>query len=179
MKRLVQPVRRAVLLAVAAVVGAGLATYAVAAPPNHANRFEATFHESVVAGSPRCNAAMQCQAFVTGSGSIEGFGAATELLAINQDLGVAQPCGLGSGVDQSINRVTLADGTGILVLRLSAIRCVTASGPVLDGTYEVDSVVSSGVFAGATGTGSVHVDVTTHIATYAGKLKLRSGSADN
>lgn len=176
MKRLVQPARRALLLCLAVLVGGGLAAYAVAAPPNHANRLEATFQESLVAGSPRCNAAMQCQAFVTGSGSLEGFGDATELVAINQDLGVT-PCGPGSGVDQSINRIALADGTGTLVLRLSLTRCVTASGPVLNGTYEVDGLASTGVFADATGSGGDHVDISTHTATYSGKLNLASGSA--
>jgi hypothetical protein len=44
--------------------------------------------------------------------------------------------------------------------------------PDITGTYEVDGLSSTGIFAGARGTGSDTVDTRTHTAVLSGKLKL-------
>ncbi len=84
------------LLALLVVVG-GLATalvaYATASgPPNHANRFEATFSETVKVGTNNRAAYGIGQVILTGSGTLEGFGAATEVGGVTAD-NTIQPCG--------------------------------------------------------------------------------------
>jgi hypothetical protein len=51
--------------------------------------------------------------------------------------------------------------------------CVTALGPQVTGTYRVDGQASTGIFAGARGTGHVTADVTTGHETVSGTLILR------
>src|SRR5215211_672757 len=105
----------------------------------------------------------------TGSGTVEGFGAATVVVGITQDRSVT-PCGPGSWTNAATRRIVLEEG--VLVLRELAIRCPTASGPDITGTYEVDGLSSTGIFAGARGTGNDTVDTVTHTSTLSGKLKL-------
>jgi len=60
----------------------------------------------------------------------------------------------------------------VLVLRELAIRCPTDSGPDITGTYEVDGLSSTGIFAGARGSGENTANTVTHTSTLSGKLKL-------
>jgi hypothetical protein len=79
------------------------------------------------------------------------------------------------GTNAATRRIVL--DRGVLVLRGVAIRCPTESGPDITGTYEVDGLSSTGIFAGARGTGSDTVDTRSHTSTLSGKLKL-AGSDD-
>jgi hypothetical protein len=56
----------------------------------------------------------------------------------------------------------------VLVLRALAYVCQTASGPVATGTWTVDGVSSTGVFAGARGSGEERVHLPTSTATLTG-----------
>jgi hypothetical protein len=46
------------------------------------------------------------------------------------------------------------------------------NGPMITGTYEVDGLSSTGLFAGAWGSGEDTVNVTTHTSTLSGRLHL-------
>jgi hypothetical protein len=96
------------------------------------------------------------------------------VVGITQDRSVT-PCGPGSWTNAATRRIVV-DG-GVLVLREVGIRCPTASGPDITGTYEVDGLSSRGIFAGARGSGDDTVDSVTHTSTISGKLKL-AGSND-
>jgi len=65
----------------------------------------------------------------------------------------------------------------VLELHEAAMNCVTASGPQVNGTYRVDGQASTGIFAGARGTGHVTVDVATGQDTLSGTLILTSPEA--
>ena len=64
----------------------------------------------------------------------------------------------------------LADG--VLILRELVHICPTDSGPLGTGTWEVDSASSTGIFAGARGSGEVTIVIPTSTATLSGKLNL-------
>jgi hypothetical protein len=59
----------------------------------------------------------------------------------------------------------------------AAMLCMTASGPQVTGTYRIDGRASTGIFAGARGTGHETVDVTTGHETISGTLILSSQGA--
>ena len=80
------------------------------------------------------------------------------------------PCGDGSDSESDTRRIVASEGT--LAVRETGIKCPTPSGLVFTGTYEVDGLSSTGVFAGARGSGDVTVDVATHTSTLSGRLKL-------
>jgi hypothetical protein len=166
--------RVTLLVSAMVVLASGLALHAAAAPPNHANRFEATFAETNVSITNRIADLGVFQLINTGTGTVEGFGAATVMLSATQDRSV-QPCGPGSWTNAAIRRISLADG--VLVLRELVHICQTASGPVGTGTWEVDGASSTGIFAGARGTGDDTIDITTRTSTLSGKLNL-AGSED-
>jgi hypothetical protein len=159
-------------LATIAALAAGVASYANARPTTDGNRFEATFVETSASITNRVADLGMFQLINTGSGSVEGYGPATVVLAVSQDRTV-QPCGPGSWTNAGLRRVVLADG--VLVLREIAFVCQTPSGPQATGTWEVDSASSTGAFAGAVGSGLVSVDIATRTATHTGKLKLARG----
>jgi hypothetical protein len=156
------------------VLASGLALHAAAAPPNHANRLEATFTETNVSITNRIADLGVFQLINTGTGTVEGFGDATVMLSATQDRSV-QPCGPGSWTNAAIRRVVLAEG--VLVLRELVHICQTESGPVGTGTWEVDGASSTGIFAGARGSGDDTILVSTRTSTLSGKLKL-AGSED-
>jgi hypothetical protein len=156
------------------VLASGLALHAAAAPPNHANRLEATFTESTASITNRIADLGTFQLINRGSGTVDGFGAATVVVGITQDRSVT-PCGAGSWTNAATRRIVLEEG--VLVLRELSIACPTASGPVITGTYEVDGLSSTGIFAGARGNGDLTVNVPTSMATLSGKLNL-AGSND-
>jgi len=146
-----------------------LALQAVAGPPNHANRFEATFDETTVSVTNRIADLGVFQLINTGTGTVEGLGDATLTLSVTQDRSV-QPCGPGSWTNAGIRRIGL-DG-GVLVLRELVYVCQTDSGPVGTGSWEVDGPSSTGIFADARGSGEVHIDISSRTSTLSGRLKL-------
>ena len=159
----------AVVLATAIVVGA-----AAQEPPNHANRLEATFAETRVAVLDRTADLGVRVAISSGTGTLEGFGAATEIAAISRDV-TSTPCGPGSSATTVLRRIVVAAGT--LVVKTLGHQCLAPGGQLNTGELQVDGASSTGVFAGAWGRGTE----TTHVgpppsgaitATYSGVLHL-------
>lgn len=118
--------RMPLLVSAVIVLASGLTLHAAAAPPNHANRLEASFTESAASITNRIADLGTFQLINTGSGTMEGFGAATVVVGITQDRSVT-PCGPGSWTNAATRRIVLQEG--VLVLRELAIRCPTDSGP--------------------------------------------------
>ena len=162
-------IRMPLLVSAVIVLASGLTLHAAAAPPNHANRLEASFTESAASITNRVADLGVFQIINTGTGTIEGFGPATMVLGVTQDRSV-QPCGPGSWTNAAIRRITVAAGT--LVIRELAYVCQTASGPVATSTWTVDGASSTGAFADARGSGEGSVDLNTRTSTLSGKLKL-------
>lgn len=167
-------IRMSLLVTALITLASGLALSAAADPPNHANRLEASFAESPASITNRIADLEILQLISTGAGTLEGFGSATVVVGITQDRSVT-PCGPGSWTNAATRRIVV-DG-GVLVLREVGVRCPTASGPDITGTYEVDGLSSTGIFAGARGSGDDTIDSVTHTSTISGKLKL-AGSND-
>jgi hypothetical protein len=158
------------LLVIALIaLASGLALHAAAEAPNQANRLEASFSETAASITNRIADLGTFQLINTGSGTVDGFGAATVVVGITQDRWVT-PCGPGSWTNAATRRIVVDEG--VLVLREVSIRCPTASGPDITGTYEVDGLSSTGIFAGARGTGDDAVNTVTHTSTISGKLKF-------
>jgi hypothetical protein len=166
--------RMPLLVSAMIVLASGVALHAAAAPPNHANRLEATFNETNVSITNRIADLGIFQLINSGTGTVEGFGDATVMVSVTQDRSV-QPCGPGSWTNAAIRRIVLAEG--VLVLRELVHICQTESGPVGTGTWEVDGASSTGIFADARGTGDDTIDVTNRVSTLSGKLNL-AGSTD-
>ena len=163
-------VRRLSLLAAALVtLVSAFALQAAASPPNHANRFEATFAETTVSVTNRIPDLGIFQLINTGTGTVDGFGDATVTVSATQDRTV-HPCGEGSWTNAGIRRIVL-DG-GVLVIRELVHICQTASGPIGTGTWEVDGASSTGVFADARGSGDASIVVATRTSTLSGRLNL-------
>jgi len=162
--------RRLSLLAGTLVVLAGtLALQAVAGPPNHANRLEATFAETNVSVTNRIADLGVFQLINTGTGTVEGLGDATVTVSATQDRSV-QPCGPGSWTNAGIRRISLEGG--VLVIRELVHICQTDSGPVGTGHWEVDGPSSTGIFADARGSGEVRIVISSRTARLSGNLKL-------
>jgi hypothetical protein len=161
--------RLALLAAALVTLASALALQAAASPPNHANRLEATFSETNVSVTNRIADLGVFQLINTGTGTVEGFGDATMVLAMSQDRSV-QPCGPGSWTNAGTRRIVVA--SGVLILRSLAYVCQTADGPKAIETWTVDGASSTGVFAGARGSGEGTVDITTRASTLSGRLKL-------
>ena len=158
------------LAVVSLVIGASvIALHAAASPPNHANRFEATFAETNVSVTNRIPDLGVFQIINTGTGSVEGFGPATVMLSATQDRSVT-PCGPGSWTNAAVRRIGLEGG--VLVVRELVHICQTESGPVGSGHWQVDGASSTGTFAGARGSGEVTIVLATRTGTLSGRLKL-------
>jgi hypothetical protein len=167
-------IRLAFVAGAAAAVTSALAIAVRAEPANHANRLEATFTESAQSITNRIADLGTFQLINTGTGAVEGFGSATEVVGITQDRSV-NPCGAGSWNNAATRRIVLDEG--VLELFELSNACSTQAGTVITGTYEVDGLSSTGVFAGAVGSGDVTVDTATHTATLSGRLHLaRNGN---
>ena len=110
----------------------------------------------------------------TASGTVDGFGPATAVLAMSQDRTV-EPCGPGSWTNAGTRRIVL--GRGVLVLHEVAEVCETEIGLVARGTWTVDGASSSGAFAGASGSGRTAVYLPARQSTLTGKLMLRNRKA--
>ncbi len=111
---------------------------------------------------------------LTGTGTVQGFGAATEVVGLIQDHAVT-PCGAGSYSDTASRRIVMSGG--MLILHEAGMTCMTSSGLQASATYHVDGQASTGIFAGARGTGNVIVDVVTHQETLSGTLILNPRAA--
>ena len=167
---------------VAAVGATGMTVGASAEPsPNRSNRLEATFAETRVSLLDRAADLGIRQVITSGTGSLEGYGAASELAAISQDHAVT-PCGTGSSSSTILRRIVVPEGT--LVIKTLAHRCPAGGGVIIaTGEYLVDGASSTGVFAGARGKGTetVHIEPPPSgaiTATISGKLHLVRGSDD-
>jgi len=134
-------------------------------------RLEATFTDSA---GPVTHGQGMVELILTGTGTVQGFGAATDVVGVVEDF-AASPCGPGGASNSAQARIVLPGG--VLELHEAAMNCVTASGPQVTGTYRVDGQASTGIFAGARGTGHVTVDVTTGQDTLSGTLILNSPEA--
>ena len=157
-----------VSLAASAVMTAGVVAglQASAQAGTSGNRLEATFTASAVAVTPDLG---MVELILRGTGTVQGFGAATEVVGLVQDHAVS-PCGAGSYSDTASRRIVTRGG--VLVLHEAGMTCLTASGLQATATYQVDGQASTGIFAGARGTGDVTVAVATHRETLSGKLIL-------
>jgi hypothetical protein len=160
--------------AIAAVLFAGALT-ASAAPAQSArgaadspagSMLNAAFTTSAVSVTPNLG---MVELILTGTGTVQGFGAATEVVGVIQDFAVS-PCGPGGASDSAQRRIVMHGGA--LVLHEAGMTCVTASGLQASATYRVDGQASTGIFAGARGSGHVSVDVATHHETLSGTLIL-------
>jgi hypothetical protein len=76
----------------------------------------------------------------------------------------------GSWTNAATRRIVLDEG--VLVLFELSKACPSPTGPMITGAYEVDGPSSTGVFAGADGSGDVTIDIATHTATLSGRLHL-------
>jgi len=159
----------ALLAATLVTLVSALALQAAASPPNHANRLEATFAETTVSVTNRIPDLGVFQLINTGTGAVEGLGDATVMVSITQDRTV-NPCGEGSWTNAAIRRIEL-DG-GVLVLRELVYFCQTADGPIGTGTWEVDGLSSTGIFAGARGSGDDRIVAASRTSTLSGRLNL-------
>jgi hypothetical protein len=157
------------LIAFGIVGGSAVSGAQADGPPNHANRLEATFTETNASVTNRIADLGVFQLINTGTGTVEGFGNATLMLSATQDRSV-HPCGPDSWTNAALRRIALADG--VLVLRELVHICPTASGPLGTGTWVVDGESSTGIFAGARGSGDVTIVIPARAATLSGKLKL-------
>jgi len=162
-------IRLAAVLSAVAGVATAVVAYATAGPPNHANRLEATLQETVQQSLNYSADYGTRLGILTGSGTLEGFGAVTSVAGFAADVSIAA-CGAGSSTGVRSMRITAAEGT--LSIRTDEVICVTPQGRVGTGTYEVDGLFSTGVFAGARGSGTFTNLLVPHIFTISGKLKL-------
>jgi hypothetical protein len=165
--------RLSLLVAAMVTLASAVALQAAAGPPNHANRLEATFDETTVSVTNRIADLGVFQLINTGAGTVAGLGDATATVSVTQDRAV-HPCGAGSWTNAGIRRIVL-DG-GVLVVRELVQICQTDSGPIGTGTWDVDGLSSTGMFAGARGSGDTHIVVATHTSTLSGSLNLAEGS---
>jgi hypothetical protein len=165
--------RLSLLAAAIVTLASALALQAAAGPPNHANRLEATFAETNVSVTNRIPDLGIFQLINTGTGTVEDLGDATVTVSVTQDRTV-HPCGEGSWTNAGIRRIVL-DG-GALVVRELVYVCQTASGPIGTGTWEVDGASSTGIFAGARGSGDDRIVLASRTSTLSGSLNLAEGS---
>ena len=151
--------------AATAAIAAGLQATAQAST-NDDGLLQATFTDSDVSVTPGLG---MVELILTGTGTVQGFGAATDVVGVVEDF-AASPCGHGGASNSAQQRLVIPGG--VLELSSTAMNCVTASGPRVTGTYRVDGQASTGIFAGARGTGRVTVDVATGQDTLSGTLIL-------
>ena len=152
----------------AAVAGAAAIGVFATSPPDHANQINVTFHETPVVITNHVADLGIRQIILTSTWTLDGFGSVSDVTSVTQDTAV-HPCGPGSSSEVATRRIVSSRGT--LVLREGGIQCITASGPVFHGTYVVDGNASTGVFAGAEGSGTVTVRIAVS-TTLLGRLKL-------
>ena len=177
MKRLHHAVAATVIAAVAA--GALAVGAAADRSSTEGNRLQITFTETRLSIQEPPGLGMR-QTILSGTGTFEGFGPATELVGVTIDLTVT-PCGAGSSTSTILRRVVVPEG--VLVLKSLAHRCPAEFGIRVIGRYEVDGDASTGIFAGARGRGADTLEVpgpppATPVVTISGKLHL-AGEGDD
>ena len=163
-------IRLSFLATAVIALASGFAPHASASAKSDGNRLEATFTSSPASVTPDLG---MVELILSGTGNVRGFGAATEVVGLVQDHTVT-PCGTGSYSDTASRRIVMHGG--VLILHEAGMTCMTASGLQATATYQVDGRASTGIFAGARGTGHVTVDVATHQETLSGKLILAPAS---
>ena len=166
-------IRHAVAASVIVVVAGVLAVGAAAdGARSHGNRLQITFEETRLSIQEPPGLGMR-QTILSGTGTFEGFGSATELVGVTIDLSVT-PCGAGSSTSTILRRVVVPEG--VLVLKSLAHRCPAEFGIRVIGRYEVDGDASTGIFAGARGHGSDTLEIGPPpdgpTVTISGKLNL-------
>jgi hypothetical protein len=165
------------VLALALVVAVG--SFSASAGTNrsahgpHGKRLKIVFDETRLSIHEPPGLGMR-QVIASGVGTFEGFGPATEIVAVSQDLTVA-PCGVGSNTSTILRRIVVPQGT--LVVKSLAHRCPAPFGILATGRYEIDGASSTGIFAGARGRGSDIIEIEPPpngpaTATLTGKLRL-------
>ena len=159
-----------ITLAAAAATTAGIAAGLQAsaqASTTDGGRLQATFTATPVSVTPNLG---MVELLLTGTGTVQGFGAATEVVGVIDDH-AASPCGPGGASNSAQRRIVLTGG--VLALHEAGMTCLTASGPQAHATSRVDGQASTGIFAGARGTGHITVDVATGQDTLSGTLILK------
>jgi hypothetical protein len=134
-------------------------------------RLHATFTDSP---GPVTHRHGMVELILTGTGTVQGFGAATDVVGVVEDF-AASPCGPGGASNSSQDRIAVHGG--VLELSTTGMNCVTASGPQVTGTYRVDGQASTGIFAGARGVGHFTVSAATGQDTLSGTLILAEPGA--
>ena len=129
--------------------------------------FHATFTDSPVSGTKRLG---MVELILHGTGTVQGFGAATDVVGVVEDF-AASPCGTGGASNSSQQRIVVHGG--VLATSSTGMNCVTASGPQVTGTYRVEGRASTGIFAGARGTGHFTVSAATGQDRLSGTLILK------
>ena len=81
------------------------------------------------------------QVILTGTGTLDGFGPATEVGGVTADRSF-QPCGVNSETAALARCIVTADGT--IAIRESNETCATPTGRVATGTFEMDGLSSTG-----------------------------------
>ena len=160
------------LLPLGALIGvaAVLVLQASASADSDGNTLQASFSPSQFVSST--NGDGMVELILGGSGTVNGFGAATEVVGLVEDRAVS-PCGPGSYADTASRRIRLAGG--LLILHEAGETCETNGALQATAIYTVDGHASTGIFAGAEGTGSVTVTgigTSSQTETLSGKLKL-------
>src|SRR5215469_15835303 len=177
-------IRLSLLATAVIVLASGFALHAsltATAAPAHSARgaagspagsmLHATFTDSDVSVTPGLG---MVELILTGTGTVQGFGAATDVVGVVEDF-AASPCGPGGASNSSQQRIVLP--SGVLETHGAGMNCVTASGAQATGTWRIDGQASTGIFAGARGTGHFTVDVATGQDTLSGTLILNSPEA--
>jgi hypothetical protein len=116
------------------------------ADASNTTRFQAVFHDIEDSCTP--------PVVFCGFGNVNGYGRATTRVIARQTAPVpGTACFCVSGV----RSITLEDGSGTLVSTFTGTRCPLGEGGHafrIEFSYVIDSEASSGVFAGATGSGT-------------------------
>jgi len=162
--------RFAILVAAVAAATGFVALHTAAGARTTARDFQARFTETNASITNRAADLGVFQLINTAAGTVDGYGQATMVLAMSQDRSV-QPCGPGSWTNAGIRRIVVE--RGVLVLREVAEVCETEIGLVGRGTWTVDGTSSTGMFAGAHGSGRDAVYLEARESTLTGKLRLR------
>jgi hypothetical protein len=106
-----------------------------------------------------------------GDGTLAPFGKVTFTTVITDDL-TSSPCTDGSWVPRLTRTYTTKRGK--LVLHEAGIVCPQPKiGPRVDLSWAVDGGASTGIFAGASGTGSDHAFLKQQTAYQTGRISLR------
>jgi len=164
-------IRLATLAAAIAASTGVVALHGAAGARASVTDFRATFTETNASMTNRVADLGIVQLINIGNGAVHGFGPASVVLAMSQDRTV-EPCGPGSWANAGTRRIVLDQG--VLVLRELAEVCDTEIGLVARGTWTVDGASSTGLFAGAIGSGRDAVYLPARQSTLTGKLTLRS-----